>query len=284
MQGYEISIVGPSETPDLCWREVQGRGHFEITNHPQPEGRHECFAISKKKLSRKPSCWPKKIKTSSPDNLENTSVARFFGSTPNSAPAPPLFSERQILLCNIAVCWAILSTVPTILLVLWMLSSEYGSRMLEWDGKTWAIMGLVDATIKLLVTAGLLAWGQLRKNYLQCHPLCIPGVICVEGNIGSGKSTLLYGLQNAGLMVYQEPVGTRWKEHLSTFYENKARWGFTFQIEVLQWFIHLQSLLWIKGIGHPGKYQTSLKLVERSPMAAYHIFAKNMWRMGNLTM
>jgi len=69
--------------------------------------------------------------------------------------------------------------------------------------------------------------------------LYIPGTICVEGNIGSGKSTLLAGLEKAGYIVYQEPVESRWAEHLITLYSDQKRWGFTFQIEVVEWYKHL---------------------------------------------
>ena len=71
----------------------------------------------------------------------------------------------------------------------------------------------------------------------------VPEEICVEGNIGWGKSTLLSGLKKAGMLIFQEPVETRWREHLKTLYRNKARWGFTSQIKVLEWFTHISSLV-----------------------------------------
>merc|ERR1740137_475030 len=73
--------------------------------------------------------------------------------------------------------------------------------------------------------------------------LYIPGTICVEGNIGSGKSTLLSGLKNAGYTVFEEPVESRWGKHLATLYSDQKRWGFTFQVEVIDWYKHLSGYL-----------------------------------------
>jgi len=73
-----------------------------------------------------------------------------------------------------------------------------------------------------------------EQSYQSPKPsLYIPGTICVEGNIGSGKSTLLAGLKRLGYIVFEEPVESRWAEHLVTLYSDQKRWGFTFQIEVV---------------------------------------------------
>ena len=83
-------------------------------------------------------------------------------------------------------------------------------------------------------------YGHTANNAQQTE---VPEIICVEGNIGSGKSTLLSGLKKAGMSVFQEPVETPWREHLTTLYKNKARLGFNFQIELLEWFTKIGSLV-----------------------------------------
>ena len=92
----------------------------------------------------------------------------------------------------------------------------------------------------MIIFITIRTYGQTANDAQQ--PV-VPEVICIEGNIGSGKSTLLSGLKKAGMIVFQEPVETRWREHLTTLYKNKARWGFTFQIEVLEWFTHIGFLV-----------------------------------------
>ena len=135
-------------------------------------------------------------------------------------------------------------------------------------------------------TNKLLTWSWITLGYWRNHPstqqAIVPGVICIEGNIGSGKSTLLSGLRQGGLSVFQEPVQTRWKKCLSTYYENRSRWGITFQIEVFEWFNLLKPLFAAKQ-NHKVSSVKSPILVERSPMAAYHIFAKDMQRSGHVT-
>jgi len=113
---------------------------------------------------------------------------------------------------------------------------------------------------------------------------CIPGTICVEGNIGSGKSTLLSGLKKAGYIVYEEPVESRWAKHLVTLYSDQRRWGFTFQIEVVDWYKHLVEILQDRA-GEPavGGGRSKIKIVERSPISTYEIFGKNLRNMGYIT-
>jgi len=111
--------------------------------------------------------------------------------------------------------------------------------------------------------------------------LCIPGTICVEGNIGSGKSTLLAGLKKAGYIVYEEPVESRWAEHLVKLYSDQKRWGFTFQIEVVDWYKHLVGDLQ-KTARKPAGGK-NVRIVERSPISTYEIFGKNLKKTGNMT-
>ena len=41
--------------------------------------------------------------------------------------------------------------------------------------------------------------------------------------------------------ITQEPVETRWP--LTALYSNQKRMGFTFQTEVLEWFMHLEIMV-----------------------------------------
>jgi len=123
-----------------------------------------------------------------------------------------------------------------------------------------------------------------KPCYTPKPSLCIPGTICVEGNIGSGKTTLLAGLEEAGYIVYEEPVESRWAEHLVTLYSDQKRWGFTFQVEVVDWYKHLISVLQEKVVkAAVGGGVNEFKIVERSPISTYEIFGKNLKKMGNMT-
>jgi len=110
--------------------------------------------------------------------------------------------------------------------------------------------------------------------------LWIPGTICVEGNIGSGKTTLLSGLKEAGYIVYEEPVDSRWASHLVTMYSDQKRWGFTFQIEVAAWYKHLAEILQDKG-NEPAVAggRNQIKIIERSPISTFEIFGNNLLDM-----
>tara|TARA_Y100000389_G_scaffold201059_1_gene242855 strand:- start:3772 stop:4338 length:567 start_codon:yes stop_codon:yes gene_type:complete len=87
--------------------------------------------------------------------------------------------------------------------------------------------------------------------------------ISIGGNIGCGKSTLLDRLQKEGYTVFFEPVD-EWK-HLTKFYENKERWSFTFQMEILNSFQKLKQ---------------DRTIYERSPWESYHIFSKMLLESG----
>jgi deoxyadenosine/deoxycytidine kinase len=69
----------------------------------------------------------------------------------------------------------------------------------------------------------------------------LPYVVCVEGNIGSGKSTLLSCLASQGYTVIPEPIIDIWGQYLPQLYQDTNRWGFCFQMEVVDWFRQLQS-------------------------------------------
>lgn len=86
--------------------------------------------------------------------------------------------------------------------------------------------------------------------------------IIVEGNIGGGKSTVLRKVANVvSLPVFLEPVDTEWKEGLSYFYSNPARWGLTFNFKVLDTY-------------HTWNQTTPNAIYERSPLSCKNVFTK----------
>jgi deoxyadenosine/deoxycytidine kinase len=87
--------------------------------------------------------------------------------------------------------------------------------------------------------------------------------ISIVGNIGCGKTTLLQQLAEKGYGVAYEQIN-EWK-FLDKFYEDMHRWSFTLQVEILNSFKTIDILN---------------KIVERSPWEACHIFAKNSFDNG----
>lgn len=121
---------------------------------------------------------------------------------------------------------------------------------------------------------------QKEDSWLPASECTIRHCICVEGNIASGKSTLMTELNNLGWTVFEEPVTTRWKDCLNLLYSDQRRWGFSFQIEVFDWFrCVLQRLLEFDYV-EPSTSLHSHILVERSPMAAYNVFSTYMHKAG----
>jgi deoxyadenosine/deoxycytidine kinase len=85
--------------------------------------------------------------------------------------------------------------------------------------------------------------------------------ISIEGNIGCGKSSLLSRLcLETRTPVFLEPVD-EWKQWLSLFYTDPARWGMSFNINVLLTF-------------NQWKNNNFLALYERSPISNRYIFAQ----------
>jgi deoxyadenosine/deoxycytidine kinase len=83
---------------------------------------------------------------------------------------------------------------------------------------------------------------QSNNQMLSLRPsklVSVPYVICVEGNIGSGKSTLLKNLSQQGYNVISEPVDAIWGQYLPLLYQDLKRWGFCFEVEVIDWFRQL---------------------------------------------
>ena len=116
--------------------------------------------------------------------------------------------------------------------------------------------------------------------------------ISIEGNIGAGKSTLLEGLKQAhpDWVFIDEPVGN-WllfkddksgKHLLELYYEDRKRWGYTFQTRVL--LTRMQTIL--KAIQESGKGKGKEKKVfvlERSLESDRALFAMLMREEGDLS-
>lgn len=81
--------------------------------------------------------------------------------------------------------------------------------------------------------------------------------IVIDGNIGSGKTTQLNLLEKAGFKVKREPI-EKWP--LDLYYSDPERWGFLFQIIILQTLV-------------PEKETT---VYERSPISSRDVFWKAM--------
>jgi thymidine kinase len=81
--------------------------------------------------------------------------------------------------------------------------------------------------------------------------------IVIDGNIGSGKTTQLNLLENKGYRVKREPI-EEWP--LELYYSDPERWGFLFQM------IILQSLKTVPGF----------VIYERSPLSSKEVFWKVM--------
>ena len=81
--------------------------------------------------------------------------------------------------------------------------------------------------------------------------------IVIDGNIGAGKTTQLNILENEGFKVKREPID-KWP--LELFYSDPERWGFMFQI------ILLQTLVTEQGTS----------IYERCPLSSLEVFWKLM--------
>lgn len=88
----------------------------------------------------------------------------------------------------------------------------------------------------------------------------------LEGNIGVGKSTVLRELERQGVRVHLEAVD-HWTL-LERFYEDPARFGFAFQLQVLVSYVNTPE---------------STQVVERSLDAALKVFVPLAQDAGNMT-
>ena len=79
--------------------------------------------------------------------------------------------------------------------------------------------------------------------------------VVIDGNIGSGKTTQLELLQNQGYTIKKEPL-EKWP--LDLYYSDPKRWGFLFQIMILQTLQPVES--------------SDIVIYERSPLSSRHVF------------
>lgn len=107
-------------------------------------------------------------------------------------------------------------------------------------------------------------------------------IFSIEGSIGAGKSTFLREFENAGYKVMYEPVSDWSKKKddnsesmLELYYSDKKKYGFAFQMYVLQSRI---SYLLDTINSNPNE----LIIIERCPMTDKKIFAEMMYDSGVL--
>jgi len=116
-------------------------------------------------------------------------------------------------------------------------------------------------------------------------------IISLDGNIGAGKSTLIQEIRHSipEIHIVDEPVD-QWTylidEHernmLELFYEDKKRWGYTFQTcALLTRQKNMDSML-----QHVKKTSNGPQIIltERSILTDKHIFADMLYRTGSLSL
>lgn len=110
-------------------------------------------------------------------------------------------------------------------------------------------------------------------------------LISLEGNIGAGKTTLLEKIRTIkDVQVIDEPVDawTRFKDEegknlLELFYEDKKRWGYTFQnAAILTRILHIRKTM----AENPNK---KIFITERSHLTDKYVFAKVLHEDGTLS-
>ena len=122
-------------------------------------------------------------------------------------------------------------------------------------------------------------------NYIFYHkqPNKRPKLVSIDGNVGSGKSTLISILKKKYKNIYfaKEPVDIwkslkddKGKDILSYFYEDKKRWGYTFQnLAFITRKIELDKAL---------QSNYDIIITERSTLTDCNIFAKMLHESGCL--
>lgn len=95
-------------------------------------------------------------------------------------------------------------------------------------------------------------------------------IISIEGNIGCGKSTVLKALAELGYTVHPEPVD-KWSKWLKLFYEDPARWGMSFNTNVL-----------LTGYSCQQHAKEELHVYERSALACKYVFSNIQFVNGNM--
>lgn len=99
-------------------------------------------------------------------------------------------------------------------------------------------------------------------------------IFFLEGNIGVGKTTILKRMRHIGFETIEEPL-QRWEPYLSLLYSDPKLHGFSFQIEVLIWFMEVQK--------RATKANAEVLIVERSHFTSAHVFGQNLFDEKALT-
>lgn len=112
-------------------------------------------------------------------------------------------------------------------------------------------------------------------------------VVYVEGLIGAGKSTLLRNIERVSdpkrVRVIYEPVD-EWEKFgmLSTFYNDPARWAYTFQTYVC--ISRIQAItVFLEKLSVEEEYNSlEFLFVERSVFSDRYFFMKNLYESGKV--
>lgn len=98
-------------------------------------------------------------------------------------------------------------------------------------------------------------------------------IISIMGNIGSGKTTIVNELHNLySFPTIEEPLD-EWKRWLDLFYTNPKQFAFSFQMKILYDYNIIKKKL--------EKIETCV--IERSPFESKHIFAKALYKNGDMS-
>lgn len=116
------------------------------------------------------------------------------------------------------------------------------------------------------------------------HRMSPPTIISVEGCIGAGKTTFLKELEGSGYCVVYEPVDDWTKEKIGEkslfelYYEDKQKYGFPFQMFVLQSRIeHFLNYVKRTEQEKPGG---AVIITERCPLTDHNVFTEMMFEQG----
>lgn len=101
----------------------------------------------------------------------------------------------------------------------------------------------------------------------------MPKIISIMGNIGSGKTTVVNRLNDLGVYTFEEPLD-EWKDWLDLFYGNPTRYGFSFQMKILYDYNVIKNQINSKNIDKC--------VIERSPFESKNIFAKALYKTGDM--
>jgi deoxyadenosine/deoxycytidine kinase len=101
--------------------------------------------------------------------------------------------------------------------------------------------------------------------------------VSIEGNIGCGKSTLLSALKNVyerevkDMYIFEEPL-EEWNTALTKFYEDKQRWSFLNNTNVLLSYSAIKTL--VDRLFSGKQSSEGMLITERSPWTCRRVFTE----------